>query len=652
MRELSPLAIFLGIIIGILFGAANAYIGMKVGMTVSASIPAAVISMAVLRGILKRGTIGENNIVQTIGSTGESLAAGMIFTIPALFVFALKDADDSIRPDFWEMAVWGAVGGLIGVIFMVPLRRMLIVREHGKLPFPEGTACAEVLESGQQGGSAARTVFAGLGVGALYELFRGLGFWRDNASLKLPYIKTELGLAAEPALLGVGYILGIRIAGYMLAGAVLGWFVIIPAIGFFGGPDTILAPAEVAIGQMDPGMMWDKYLRFIGAGAVVLGGLISLFKSFGTIGGSIFHMVGGNRTGQRTDRDIPTIILLLLLGAVGATMWFAPEYGLMHKFLQSIPVIACVLVFGFFFVTVSSRLVGIVGSSSNPASGMTIATLLGTALILVYGVGLEGPAAKITIISVGALVCIAICIAGDCSQDLKTGYLLKATPWKQQLGEIIGVLAAAAALAGVIWICSDRYGFLRDASHPNALLAPQANLMQLLVQGIVDKNLPWPLIFIGMACALVVEFLGIPSLPFAVGLYLPLSLSTPIMVGGLVRWLVTISRRKATSEAHDPGILASSGLVAGHGLMGVILVGAAALIGFGFGDPRFAPPRYNEQGQRWGQLDKASGLFVYEDENMGGVGFQDEESGAWVTYDKERGVWGYESTSHGWTQWE
>jgi len=590
MREFSPLAGILGIVIGLVFALANAYIGMKVGMTISASIPAAVISMGILRGILGRGTILENNIVQTIGSAGESLAAGMIFTVPALFIFAYLDRDPSLAPTLLQMTVWGAIGGLLGIVFMVPLRRMLIVREHGKLPFPEGVACAEVLESGQRGGASARTVFAGLGVAAVYEFFRGLGFWKDEATQRLPLIRSEISLATEPALLGVGYILGVRVAGYMLAGAVLGWFVIIPAIAFFGSSgNVVIPPASTPVADMSPGDMWNKYLRYVGAGAVVLGGLVSLVRSLGTIGGSLFHAFAGGATRERTDRDVPTPVLLLILVGLAATMWVLPQVQ-----LRSMVVIASVIAFGFFFVTVSSRLVGIVGSSSNPASGMTIATLIGTALVAVYGLGMSGAAAKFAILAVGALVCSAVCIAGDISQDLKTGFLVKATPWKQQVGEIIGVLTSCGAIAGVIWLCNERYGFFQDTQHANALLAPQANLMKLLVQGIVDQQLPWPLILTGMAAALVVELLGIPSLPFAVGLYLPLSLSTPIMVGGVVRWLID---RRANNEAQmqKPGILAASGLVAGQGLVGVLFVGAAAFIGWWKNDPKFTPPGASEE---------------------------------------------------------
>jgi putative OPT family oligopeptide transporter len=628
-REFTPLALILGVIIGILFGAANAYIGLKVGMTVSASIPAAVISMAVLRGLLKRGTLLENNIVQTVGSVGESLAAGMIFTVPALFIFAYTDHNDSMKPTFWEITTWGAVGGLLGVFFMIPLRRMLIVKEHGKLPYPEGTACAEVLRAGQTGGLSAKTVFLGLGVGAVYEFFRGLGFWAETFKQRLPLLKSEFQLAAEPALLGVGYILGIRVASYMLGGAVLGWFVIIPAISYFGAAATTpMAPEpELLIAQMSPYQMWNRYLRYIGAGAVVLGGIVSLLKSFGVIGSSIFHMFGGKSTGERTDRDLPTIVLLLLLAGIGFVMWYAPDVTwnetgkdgvshlqhLMNPLFKHIPVIACVMVFGFFFTTVSSRLVGIVGGSSNPASGMTIATLLGTALIFVNTMELDAVTMKVAIISVGALVCMCICMAGDTSQDLKTGYLVQATPWKQQVGQIIGVLTATAALAWVLTTIDERFGYLQDDAHPDAVLAPQANLMKLLVAGVVDQQLPWELIFVGIAAALIIEMLGLPSLPFAVGLYLPISLSTPIMVGGIIHWLIE-GRRKNTDSTHSPGILASSGLVAGQGLVGVTFIGVAVFIGWWWNDPKFAEPVFNEEASRWVYFDSQANTWSFADD--------------------------------------
>ncbi len=636
LREFTPLALILGILIGIVFGAANAFIGLKVGMTVSASIPAAVISMAVLRGLLKRGTVLENNIVQTVGSVGESLAAGMIFTIPALYVFAQTDNDPSMAPTLLEMTLWGAFGGLLGVFFMIPLRRMLIVKEHKNLPYPEGTACAEVLQAGQAGGVSAATVFWGLGVGMVYEFLRGLGLWAELMKQRLPLVKSEFQLAAEPALLGVGYILGVRVAGYILGGAVLGWFVIIPAIAFFGAEATtpMFPEQNLLIADMSPDDMWNRYLRYIGAGAVVLGGLVSLFKSLGVVGGSVFHMFAGKGSGERTDRDIPVFLLLLGVIGLGAGLYYMPDIQgvngqpLMNELFKLIPVIACVLAFGFIFTTVSARLVGIVGGSSNPASGMTIATLLGTALIIVNTMDLSPTVAKVAILSVGALVCICICMAGDTSQDLKTGYLVGATPWKQQVSQIIGVLTATAAIAAVLYLINDRYGYVQDAAHPNAVLAPQANLMKLLIEGVVDQQLPWVLILIGIAAALIVELLGLPSLPFAVGLYLPLSLSTPIMVGGLLRWLIDAIRVKKQSETHSPGILAASGLVAGHGLMGVIFVGVAALIGYFWNDPRFVKPMYVEEARTWANYDAAADTWTYSLD--GQPHYLDEDDGTWV----------------------
>ena len=603
MREFTLLAIVLGALIGVVFGAANAYIGLKVGMTVSASIPAAVISMALLRGILRRGTLRENNIVQTVGSVGESLAAGMIFVIPALLILSVKAGDPDLAPKWLEMTLWGAFGGVLGVLFMIPLRRLLIVKEHGKLPYPEGTACAEVLASGDRGGSAARCVFWGLGIGAAFELVRGLGFFAEQARQKIPTLRTELSLDTSPALLGVGYILGARIAGYLLGGAVLGWFVIIPGIRFFGSlGDGPIPPGKVPVEAMSSQDIWNNYLRYVGAGAVVLGGLVALFRSLGTIGSSLFHLfTTTGRTGERTDRDTPIWILLPLFLLVGAALWVLPDYGQLNALFKHIPVIACVIGFGFFFVTVSARLTGIVGGSSNPASGMTIATMLGTALVITTlgtQMGMDPVAQKVAIISVGALVCIAICIGGDTAQDLKTGYLVQATPWKQQVAELIGVLLAAGALAGILVLINNTTGFVATPDTPNPMPAYQANIMAIVVDGVVDGDLPWGLVLMGIAAALVVEFLGVRSLPFAVGLYLPLYLSTPIMVGGLVRWFVDRQRQPA-GEIDNPGILAASGLVAGHGVMGVGLVAAAAVIGWIAPHARYQPQEYDEARQGW-----------------------------------------------------
>lgn len=615
MREFSPVAVIVGILIGVLFGAANAYIGLKVGMTVSASIPAAVMALAIMRGLLKRNSVLESNMVQTIGSVGESLAAGMIFTIPALFIFASVEQNADLRPSFAEVAIWGAIGGLLGVLFMVPLRRMLIVKEHGKLPYPEGVACAEVLQSGERGGASAKTVFGGLIVGGVYQLIRGLGFFRDEATQRIPLLKTEASLAAEPALLGVGYILGARIAGFMLSGAVLGWFVIIPLIYYFGeSAGATFAPAETPVADLEPGDLWNFYLRYIGAGAVILGGVVSLFRSLGTIGSSVLNMFSFGGSKERTDRDIPTFLLLLMIAGIGCAMYYLPALK-----LQNLVAIVCIIVFAFFFVTVSSRLVGVVGSSSNPISGMTIATVLATALIFVNFMGdsLTPTQLKITIISVGAIVCISAAIAGDCSQDLKTGFLVKATPWKQQVGELLGVLTAISALAILIIMIDDNPGF-KTNKNPDGFLAPQANLMQLLVQGVVDQELPWGLIGMGIAAALLVELLGIPSLPFAVGLYLPLSLSTPIMVGGILRWLID-KRRGSVKEGENPGILGASGLVAGQGLVGVAIILVISGVSYFAKDARYSPSKFNEDGsikqttEAVTALDVRTAVFLQDD---------------------------------------
>lgn len=586
MRELTWFAVITGAIIAIFFGAANAYIGLKIGMTISASIPAAVISMAIVRGIFKRDSILENNIVQTMGTAGEALATGMIFTIPALFVLSRQTNGEVPAPTLLEMTGWGLVGGILGVIMMVPLRRLLIVKEHATLPFPEGTACAEVLQSGERGSSAAKLVFGGLAVGGVYEVLRGLGFWPEAARQRIPVLKTEISIAAEPALLGVGFIIGARIAALMLAGAVLGWFVLIPAFTTFAGSeDKILYPGSKPIAQMTPAELHTNYIRYVGAGAVTIGGILSLLRNLGRIGGSLKNMIAGSGSGERTDRDLPVIVLLLALVGVGLAMWYVPQLK-----MQNLVVIACVIVFSFFFVTVSSRLVGLVGSSSNPASGMTIATLLGTALIfVVFNDGrLSASELKFSIIAVAALVCIAICIAGDVSQDLKTGFLVKATPWKQQVAMMIGIVAAVAVLPAILNVIGNTYGYDRS-TQATAVEAPQANLMRMLVQGVVDGNLPWNLVAIGVAIALLIEMLGIPCLPVAVGLYLPFGLSSPLMIGGLLRWFVD-RRRGEAKEGESSGLLGASGLVAGQGLAGVLLVAITAIIALVGSDPRFTPP--------------------------------------------------------------
>lgn len=605
MREFSLRAFLLGVIISITLAAASAYVALKVGLSVNASIPSAVLAMLFLRPKRGESTLLECNIVQSIGSAGQSLAAGMIFTIPALFLL-------DVEPTILEMSIWGALGGVLGVCFMVPLRRVLVVREHGVLPYPEGVACAAVLRSGQESRAGAKAVIHGAVVGGGFRLLTGLGLFPETASTPAaPQLKLQAALSAEPALLGVGYILGPRVAAVMLSGALLAGFVVIPAIGFFGaGATEAVAPASAKrVSAMTPGEIHAAYVKYIGAGAVAAGGLISLLRSIPAILSSIWHITAGvlsagKRSLERTDLDIPAPVLFVVIAAAALAMWMLPQ---VH--VGPIGAVA-IIVFGFFFVTVASRIVGLVGSSSNPASGMTIATLLGTCLVFKYaaGEGADLTNMKIACLSVGAVVCSAICVAGDMSQDLKTGYLVGGTPWKQQIAEMAGALSAVAVIAAVILLLGRTQGFTLSEQHPHPLPAPQANIMRMLVDGVFEGHLPWVLIWIGMALAVVVELLGVASLPFAVGFYLPMSLTTPIMTGGIVRWFVQRNRAANAKEqlppslplgegrgegqppVDDPGTLTASGLVAGNGLMGIGLVALAAAIGWAWSNPRWMDP--------------------------------------------------------------
>ncbi len=530
-REFTPRALVLGILLAILFGAANAYLGLKAGMTVSASIPAAVVSMALLRGLFRSGTIQENNIVQTIASAGESLAAGVIFTVPALILLGLN-------PSLFLIFLVAASGGLLGVLLMVPIRKHLIEDEHENLPYPEGTACAEVLEAGEEGGRKATEVFLGMGIGAFLKLLpSGLRLYPGAPAVFLRPLKTVIGVDLSPALAGVGYILGLRISALVLAGGVLGWLVFIPLIAELKHLPLQGADAVFQI--------WHTHIRYIGAGAVLAGGIVSLLRSGPAITATLRHLRLGH--GQR---DLP---LGYVLGGVGLgflLLWWGPWFGLgFYGALFS-------LVFAFLFVLVSARIVGIVGSSSNPVSGMTIATLLVTSVIFVK-LGAQGVSGMLQVLTLGAVVCIAAAIAGDTAQDLKTGFLVGATPWKQQVGELIGVLASAVFIGWTLYLLHHAYTI-----GSKELSAPQATLMSLVVKGVFEGNLPWFLVGTGVFTALAVELLGIPSLPFAVGLYLPLELSTALVVGGLVAHLT-----RGTSR----GVLFASGLVAGDALTGILL---------------------------------------------------------------------------------
>lgn len=560
--EFTVTAMIVGAVLAIVFGAANAYLGLIVGMTVSASIPAAVISMAVLRVIMKRTSILENNIVQTITSTGESLAAGVIFTLPALFIWQLK-------PSLLTITIIALAGGILGVVLMIPLRRSLIVKEHDTLPYPEGTACAEVLVAGEKGGKGAKLVFIGLAIGAGFKfLTDALKAFPSSIEWEIYKFKNAaIGMDTLPALLGVGFIIGPRIAGIMFAGAVLGWLGIIPLISFVGEfANTAIFPGEILISEMNYHDIWENYLRYIGAGAVAFGGIIGLVKTLPTIFSSFTGAIkgfkdAGNSDEIRTDKDISmSSIVILTVAFIGILMFFPHiEIGFIGAIL--------LLIFGFFFVTVSSRIVGIVGSSSNPVSGLTIAALIFISIIL-SAVGQTGQAGMVTAIIIGAVVCIAAAIAGDTSQDLKTGYIVGATPKWQQIAQLYGVLITSIVIGFILILLDSAYGF-GSAELP----APQAMLMSMVVEGIMNGDLPWTLIFIGAAAAAMVELFGIGSLPFAVGLYLPIHLTSPIMVGGLIKWLITSRSKSKTElkEKNERGILLASGYIAGEALMGVIV---------------------------------------------------------------------------------
>jgi len=576
IKEFSIRAIILGIILAVVFGAANAYVGLKVGMTVSASIPAAVISMAVLRGVFKNGTVLENNMVQAIGSSGESLAAGVIFTIPALIFLGFS-------PSILEIFILSALGGFLGILFMIPLRNYLIVREHGKLPYPEGTACAQILIAGEMGGTKALTVFFGLAIGGVYKfLMKGFGLWKDEVftSIKLnnqPHVQTIISADTSPVLLGVGYIIGPRIAALMFAGAFMGWLVLIPVIQYIGtGFTSPIPPANQPIAQLGATDLWKNYIRYIGAGAVLLGGVVSLLKALPIIIKSIKHSIHSSKPATqqssvksrlRTEIDIPMkwvlILSLIVIAITFAYIMLTKGGSDISPWSMGIVSIILILVFGTIFITVASQIVGIVGSSSSPVSGMTITTLIATALVIV-ALGWTGFNGKILAMTIGAIVCIAICMAGDISQDLKTGFLVGSTPYKLQIAEFIGLLAPAIVIAGVLLLLQNTYGF----GEGKELKAPQATLMAMIVNGIFGGHLPWILIIIGMFIGIVVELLGISSLPFAIGLYLPFSLSAPIMMGGALAWVVGLLSKQKENEK---GILFASGLVAGDALMGIII---------------------------------------------------------------------------------
>ena len=569
--EFTVTSVIMGCILAVIFGAANAYLGLRVGMTVSASIPAAVISMGVIRVLLRRNSILESNMVQTIGSAGESLAAGAIFTMPALFLWAEEGLTS--KPGIVEITLIALCGGILGVLFMVPLRNALIVKEHATLLYPEGTACADVLLAGEEGGANASTVFSGMGLAAVFKfVVDGLKLLPADVSAAFKSFKGEIGMEVYPALLGVGYIVGPKIASYMFTGSLIGWMVIIPLICLFG-PDTWMYPAAegTTIAQLyangGASAIWSTYVKYIGAGAIATGGIISLIKSLPlivtTFRDSMKSMKGSKNTStERTAQDLPMQFILLGVIAMVFIIWIVP----------AIPVTllgaVIIVVFGFFFATVSSRMVGLVGSSNNPVSGMAIATLL-IATFAIKSSGKTGIDGMTAAIAVGSVICIIAAIAGDTSQDLKTGYLLGATPKKQQMGEMLGVVVSGLAIGGVLYLLDAAWGY-GTAEIP----APQAQLMKMIVEGIMGGNLPWGLVFVGVFLAICLEILRIPVMPFAIGLYLPIYLNATIMIGGIVRGLLDrrkgVDEKTKTAQATD-GTLYCAGMIAGEGLVGILL---------------------------------------------------------------------------------
>ena len=582
--EFTVTSVLIGALLAVVFGAANAYLGLIVGMTISASIPAAVISMGIIRVILRRDSILENNMVQTIGSAGESVAAGAIFTIPALFLWA--EEGKIAFPSILTIFLIALFGGVLGVCFMVPLRQALIVEEHGTLPFPEGTACAEVLLAGEEGGAKAGTVFAGLGIAGFYKfLADGLKLFPSEIGYAFKgYAGSQLGIQVLPSLAGVGFICGPKIASYMFAGGTLSWFVLMPLIALFGG-DAVIFPGTDPISTLAPGDLWSNYIKYIGAGAVAAGGMISLIKTFPLIIRTFRQAMASMKKKHdantlRTEQDLPMPLLLGVILVIVIAIWLIPTFPVS-------PVGALIVViFGFFFASVSSRMVGLIGSSNNPVSGMAIATLIIATLVL-KATGTVGTTGMVGAIAIGGIICIVAAIAGDTSQDLKTGFIVGATPKKQQIGEIIGVVVSALAVGFVLYLLNEAWGYGGED-----LPAAQATMMKMLVEGIMNADLPWGLILTGVFIAIAVEILKVPVMPFAVGMYLPFSLSAGIMAGGAVRFIVerikgTDAEKKART---DRGVLFTSGLIAGEGIVGILLAVLTVLekdIAFDAGLPQF-----------------------------------------------------------------
>lgn len=584
IRDFSIRALVVGSIFGVLFGTANAYLGLRVGLTISTSIPLAVIAVAffrVTRRVWGPASILENNIAQTAGSASSSLASGVIFTIPALFLWGLS-------PSIAKIGTLALLGGVLGILFMIPLRRFLIIKEHRNLPYPEGTASAQVLIAAEEGGTRARNIFLGLTVGAMYKGIMGfLYLIPEKVSVAVPgLVRAVIGLETSPALLGVGFILNYRIAAIMVAGGLISWVVMIPLIATFGQglSEPFFPETTMLIADMSAAEIWTRYIRYIGAGAVAAAGIITVFKSLPTMYHSLTiglkelmsKSFGEGRT--RTDRDLPMIVVfggvLLVVIMIAALPYAVGDHAEPTvRFIAAM----CITAFAFLFVTVSSRIVGLVGVTSNPTSGMTIVTLLGTSFVFAL-LGWTDVMGMATALTCGTIVAVGASIAGDISQDLKTGYLIGATPARQQMSEIVGVFASAFFIAAAVWFLGEAFGF-----GSQQLPAPQATLMKTVIEGVMRADLPWGLVFVGAAIAVVAQLIGLRPLPFAVGIYLPLATMTPVFIGGVIR-LIVEWRAAHKHEAHlvqrrDQGILLGSGLIAGEGLMGVAIAAYAFLYG-------------------------------------------------------------------------
>lgn len=592
LKDFNVKTVVLGVLLGAVFGSANAYLGLLVGLTISTAIPLAVVSVAILRiltPLFGKPTILECNISQTTGSASSSLASGIIFTIPALFIWGYE-------PTLLQITMLAIAGGVTGVLFMIPLRPFLIVKEHYNLPYPEGTASAEVLIAASEGGSTAKNVFLGLGIGAAFKsLISLLYLWPSKVFLHIPFLrKGVIGVSTTPALLGVGYILGRRIGAIMVGGGLISWVLIIPFIAYkFGDApiwaDTLaylktrgLPDGITLVGQLTAKQIWEGYIRIIGAGAVAAAGIITVARSIPTMVESLKIGIKGLKTSAaeldkgrlRTEQDLHLKWVILGISIVILTLTIVPGIiGSHTTVLMRLISALAIAFFAFAFVTVSSRIVGMIGVSSNPTSGMAIVTLLGTGLIFKL-LGWTDLTGKITALTIGTIVCISASIAGDISQDLKTGFIIGATPRKQQISEIIGATGSAFFVVLAVYYLGKAYGFGTDA-----LPAPQATLMKTVLDGVLGGNLRWDLVAIGAGFAILVTFFRIPPLPFAVGMYLPLYTMTPVFIGGLIRHYVDKKYKSENEErGKDQGVLLGSGLIAGEGLMGVVIAVIAVVL--------------------------------------------------------------------------